>query len=121
MAITFRAADLDSATDYQHSSLGLPAAQPLSGDIDNADHLVFTSPDGKTNSGSWECEPSESRWEFNTRGEFIHVIAGAMTVQEDGGEPQILTVGDSAVFPVGWKGTWTITEHLRKVYVVFRP
>lgn len=119
MAITFRAADLDSATDYQHSLLALPAAQPLSGDIDTADFAAFVSPDRKTVSGSWECEPSESRWEFATRGEFIHVIAGSLTVQEDGGEPQTLTVGDSAVFPVGWKGTWTITEHLRKVYVVF--
>jgi uncharacterized cupin superfamily protein len=30
-----------------------------------------------------------------------------------------LRAGDSMTFPKGWKGTWRITETMRKVYTVF--
>jgi len=43
-----------------------------------------------------------------------------MTVHEDGGEPVTLTVGSSCIFPIGWKGVWTVHETLRKVFVVYR-
>ena len=44
-----------------------------------------------------------------------------MTVQQDGDEPVELTAGSSAVFPLGWTGTWTVDETLRKVFTVYRP
>jgi uncharacterized cupin superfamily protein len=50
----------------------------------------------------------------------IYVIKGSMTVHEDGGEPVKLTVGSSCIFPIGWKGVWTVHETLRKVFVVYR-
>ncbi|GAA2799768.1 cupin domain-containing protein [Kribbella solani] len=120
MTIIFRAADLDSADDYEHALLGQPSAQPLSGDIEVGSYLAFESTDGRIESGSWESAPGRSRWEFADRGEFIQVISGRMTVEEDGGHPATLTAGDSAIFPVGWKGTWTVEEHLRKVFVAFK-
>jgi len=30
-----------------------------------------------------------------------------------------LTAGDTAYFPIGWMGVWTVHEKLRKVYVVY--
>ena len=44
-----------------------------------------------------------------------------MTCHEDGGEPTEVGPGTTAIFPIGWKGTWTIHETLRKVFVVYRP
>ena len=82
--------------------------------------VPFVSEDGKTLCGTWECEPGASRWEFLERGEFIHVLSGRMTVLQDDGEPVELTAGSSAVFPLGWTGTWTVHETLRKVFTVFR-
>jgi uncharacterized protein len=69
-------------------------------------------------SGIWECTPGPSRWELETN-EFVHVLAGAMTVTADGGEPMEVKAGDTVLFPKGWAGTWEIHEALRKVYVIF--
>jgi uncharacterized protein len=74
--------------------------------------------EGDQEIGIWECTPGPSRWLLETH-EFITVVAGRMTVTPDGGAPLELVVGDTAVFPKGWAGTWDIAETLRKVYVIF--
>jgi uncharacterized cupin superfamily protein len=116
-AVTFRAAEW---TDLEERPLGPPSAEPLTSDIMTRSYVPFSSLDGKVLCGTWECEPGASRWEFLERGEFIHVLSGSMTVASDGGEPVTLTAGTSAVFPLGWTGTWTVHETLRKVFTVFR-
>lgn len=120
MTINFRAEKLDSAADFEESLLGLPSAQPESGDIKVRTYIAFTSDDEKILSGSWESDLGTARWEFIDRGEFIQVIAGRMVVQRDGEEPVELTAGSTAVFPIGWTGTWTVLEPLRKVFVVYK-
>lgn len=120
MTIHLRADELASG-DFVLNTLGPPSGVPLGGDMETGTHLAFTSPDGKILSGSWECAPGASRWEFLERGEIITVIAGRMTVEEDGGDADELTAGSTAIFPLGWCGTWTIHERLRKVFVVYRP
>jgi uncharacterized cupin superfamily protein len=117
MTVSFRAAEL---TDLEPKPLGLPSAEPLTGDIMTASFVPFTSEDGKILCGTWECEQGASRWEFLDRGEFIHVLSGRMTVQQDGEDGVTLTAGSSAVFPLGWTGTWTVHETLRKVFTVYR-
>lgn len=81
--ISFTAANL-AADDYRQSLLSPPDATPISGDIVVRGFAPFIQPEQKIVAGSWESEPGISRWEFLSRGEFIHVIAGRMTVQEDG-------------------------------------
>ena len=120
MTITYRAAEIP-ASDLPSKPLGQPSAEPLTGDITTRSQVFFTSPDEKIVSGTWECEPGASRWEFLARGEIIHVLSGSMTVQRDGEDGVLLTSGSSAVFELGWCGTWTVHETLRKVFVVYRP
>ena len=74
--------------------------------------------DGDASAGIWECSPGPSHWTLTTN-EVIHLVAGRMTVVPDGGEPLEIAAGDVAVFPVGWTGTWTIHETVRKVYAIF--
>lgn len=74
--------------------------------------------DGSASAGIWQCEPGPSRWKLETH-EVIYLVAGRMTVTPDGGEPKEIGVGDVAVFPLGWSGTWDIHETVRKVYAVF--
>ncbi|MFI5930661.1 cupin domain-containing protein [Actinoplanes sp. NPDC051494] len=109
------------ATGLTESLLGPPSAEPLSGEITVRSRVDFATGDRRVISGIWESEPGTSRWEFRTRGEIIHVIAGRMVVTEDGGEPVEVTAGSTAYFPIGWLGEWTVTERLRKVYVVHKP
>jgi uncharacterized cupin superfamily protein len=118
MTVTFRAAEIQ---DLETKPLGPPSAEPLSGEITTRSWVPFASSDGQILCGIWECEPGASRWEFHDRGEFIHVLSGRMTVQQDGEAPQELREGSSAVFPVGWTGVWTVHETLRKVFTVYRP
>jgi uncharacterized cupin superfamily protein len=117
MTISFRALEIP-AYELTEKPLGQPSAEPLTGEILTRAQVFL---DNETvTSGTWECEPGASRWEFTTRGEVIYVIKGSMTVHEDGDEPVLLTVGSSCIFPIGWKGVWTVHETLRKVFVVYR-
>lgn len=117
MTISFRALEIP-ASELAEKPLGQPSAEPLTGQILTRAQVFL---DNETvTSGTWECESGASRWEFTTRGEVIYVIKGSMTVHEDGGEPVTLTVGSSCIFPIGWKGVWTVHETLRKVFVVYR-
>ena len=113
MTILFRALEIP-ASELAEKPLGQPSAEPLTGEIMTR-AKVFLDNETVT-SGTWECEPGASRWEFTTRGEVIYVLKGSMTVHE----PVTLTAGSSCIFPIGWKGVWTVHETLRKVFVVYR-
>lgn len=118
MTTVFRADDLNS-DDYTETLLAPPMATPLSGDIVVRDKSYLADKEHGVWSGTWESEPGTSRWEFTDTGEVITVVSGSMTVEADGGEPVTLTAGDTAYFPIGWLGVWTVHEKLRKVYVVY--
>ncbi|MGV9824213.1 MULTISPECIES: cupin domain-containing protein [unclassified Gordonia (in: high G+C Gram-positive bacteria)] len=74
--------------------------------------------EGDTEVGVWRSAPGPSRWLLETN-EFITVVAGRMTVTEDGGAPLEVAAGTSAFFPKGWSGTWDIHEEILKVYSIF--
>jgi uncharacterized protein len=73
--------------------------------------------DGDAEVGVWQCTAGPSHWTLATH-EFVHIVSGRMTVTPDGGEPQDIGPGDTAVFPRGWSGSWQIHETIRKVYVL---
>jgi uncharacterized protein len=120
MTLANRPAEIP-ARALEAKPLAPPSAEPLDGPIQVRSRLDFATDDRRLVSGIWESEPGRSRWEFETRGEIIHVVAGAMTVTEDDGEPVELTAGSTAYFPIGWRGEWFVTETLRKVFIVYRP
>lgn len=83
-----------------------------------ATHGVEVWVDGDSSAGIWQCSPGPSHWTLATN-EVIYLVAGRMTVTPDGGESAEIGVGDVAVFPLGWTGTWDIHETVRKVYSIF--
>jgi uncharacterized protein len=83
-----------------------------------ATHGLEVWVDGEQSAGIWQCAPGPSRWTLETN-EVIYLVAGGMTVTPDGGEATELGVGDMAVFPKGWTGTWDIHATVRKVYAIF--
>lgn len=119
MTTVFRPADVDPA-DLEAKPLAPPSATPLSGEIVVRSRVAFANDERTIISGIWESDPGVSRWEFETRGEIVHILSGSLTVQEDGAETIELTAGSAAVFPIGWKGVWTVTDHVRKLYVVYK-
>ena len=120
MTPTFTASTLTFADD-EAKPLGQPTAEPLTGPITTRARPLVEDLDGRIRTGTWECEVGTSRWEFVDRGEFVHVLSGSMTCTEDDQAPVELTAGSTAVFPLGWRGEWQVTQTLRKVYTIYRP
>jgi uncharacterized protein len=83
-----------------------------------ATHGLEVWVDGESSAGIWQCAPGPSRWSLETN-EVIYLVAGRMTVTPDDGASSEIGVGDVAVFPKGWTGTWDIHETVRKVYSIF--
>lgn len=120
MTPTFNASALTFTQD-DAKPLGQPTAEPLTGPIETRARVLSEDLDGRIKTGTWECEVGTSRWEFVDRGEFVHVLSGRMVCTEDGQEPVEVTAGSTAVFPLGWRGEWEVTQTLRKVYTIYRP
>ena len=101
------------------SVLAPPDATVIGAPIAVRSSVEYRNEDGSLLAGVWEASPGLSRWEFIDHGEVIHVLEGSMTVRPDEGDPITLVSGVSAVFPIGWKGTWEIHERIRKLFVVY--
>lgn len=119
MTHTVSPLDVDRSA-LEEKPLAPPSAQPLSGEILVRGRVEFANDDRTIISGIWESDPGVSRWEFLTRGEIVHILAGKMTVTQDDGEPIELVAGSVAFFPLGWTGVWEVLEPVRKFYVVYR-
>ncbi len=107
----------DAATRDDLADWG-PLAEATGDEMSTAGITLWKNEVTEAEAGIWECTPGPSRWVLETN-EFVHVLAGRMTVTEDGAEPVELSAGDTVVFPLGWNGTWDIHETLRKLYVIF--
>lgn len=84
------------------------AAQPL-----------WTSPDGQLEIGLWECTPGQFTADRSAAAEFCYFLEGRIVMTHLDGTRRTLGPGDAILLPKGWKGTWEITEHTRKIYVFF--
>lgn len=79
---------------------------------------LFTSPDGRFNSGIWSCEPGKWRVTFSET-EFCHLLDGTIIVRGDDGSERIFRKGDAFVTPAGFTGTWEVTEAAKKYYAMY--
>lgn len=115
-------ANIASYTESQLEDWGRlapPLATPIDGELATRGISLWKSEDGRIKTGTWQCSPGTSRWEFVESGELVQILSGEMTVTRDGEAPLTLRAGDTAVFPPGWKGIWNITTTLRKVYTIW--
>ncbi|MFX0545931.1 cupin domain-containing protein [Roseovarius sp. S1116L3] len=112
---------LDSFKDLAGVELGPFKPKPTTlteGQEESAQNL-WSSPDGLTNIGVWECTEGRFTADRTSAGEYCHIIAGRATVRnEDGRNPREIGPGDLLVLPQGWKGEWEIHEHMRKLYII---
>jgi len=74
-------------TDQTHTPLELPLAAQVGADIATTYLDVFSGTASSPEVGIWETDPGRSRWQFTESGEVIYVIAGRMTVTENGKDP----------------------------------
>lgn len=91
----------------------LPGWTKVSGNPTMKTYVIHTSADGSMISGVWEATPGTYRAEYKGF-EFVHLLAGKITITPDGGSPVQMSAGDAFVVEPGFAGTWVIEEPVRK-------
>ncbi len=78
---------------------------------------LFNSPDDQTRFGIY----SESAYSYTFtepfgKNEFMHFVAGSVTLTSSDGTVTQVNTGDSIMLPASWMGTWD-TEGYTKIYM----
>ncbi len=90
----------------------------LKGDPQQTIFNHYASPCGQMNAGVWEAEIGQ--WTVSyTEHEYCEIVQGVSVLRDTDGNAKTLRAGDRFVIPAGFKGTWEVLEHCRKIYVVF--
>ena len=95
-----------------------PADRIVAGDPVQRAQNLFTSADGRFNSGVWRAEKGTWRVVF-TESEFCHILEGVIVVRGDDGSEATFKAGDAFVSPAGFTGTWEIVEPAKKYYAFY--
>ncbi|MEQ8915901.1 MAG: cupin domain-containing protein [Roseovarius sp.] len=113
--------DLQTFADLASVPLGAFADKPttLTNGQTEASSVLWTSEDGRTRIGVWECTPGRFTADRSAAGEYCHILSGRATVTNaDGSGRRDIGPGDLLVLPQGWTGEWLIHEHMRKLFVL---
>lgn len=79
--------------------------------------LLHKGAQGQSECGLWRCTPGKWRC-YVTRDEFCHFLEGRCTYVHESGEVIEIRPGSSAFFGQGWKGTCTVHQTVKKVYMI---
>ena len=80
-------------------------------------NVFLQSEDQKVSYGGWECTAGKFHWVFGWD-EFVQILEGEATIQEESGKTVTLRRGDLAHFPKGMKSVWTVPNYVRKVFTL---
>jgi len=101
-------------------NLGAAAPKPtaIAGDPQEAAVALWKSPDGKMETGVWECTPGRFTADRSQQSEICHILTGRVTLHNGDGTSRDIGAGEMFVLPLGWRGEWTIHEQTRKIYTM---
>lgn len=107
-------------SDALHAELGPSTPKPtaLTPGLHESSITAWSGSEGRVRVGLWEVECGSFRATRVDHHEIFFVLAGRATLEPDGGPAAEVAAGDLYVTPCGWSGTWTVTEPLRKLYVI---
>ena len=94
-----------------------PKATSIDGQVESI-HMLWTSPDGITESGLWECTPGTFLATRVGYDEVCQILTGRSTIIGDDGVTVELVPGSTLVTPEGWTGKWIVHETTRKVFFI---
>lgn len=78
------------------------------------------SSDGRSSTHMWDCTAGRFKW-YYVSDEVIHVVEGAVVVEDEAGVRQRLEAGDLFLFPAGTTFRWTVPLYIRKVAFLHDP
>lgn len=111
--------DLSVFTSLAGIDLGALADKPttLTPGQQEAATTLWVSPDEALEIGVWECTAGLFTADRSAAAEFCYFLQGRIVMTQLDGTRRELGPGDAIMLPRGWKGTWEIIEHTRKIYV----
>ena len=113
--------DFSVFEDLKSVRLSTFAKKPTSltdGQLEGSKEL-WVSADGRIRVGVWECTEGQFTADRTSIAEYCHIISGSALVEDDTEQSaREIKSGDLLVLPKGWKGRWTIKEHMRKLYIL---
>ncbi len=112
--------DGDPQTGMEPSSLVDPA-NFLAQDPTETIHTPFTNAQGNVTAGVWVCSPCKEAYDPYGVDELCAVLSGSVTITNADGHSETFGPGDSFVMPQDFKGTWHITETLKKFWMIVEP
>lgn len=89
----------------------------VAGDPSMKTWVQHTSIDGSVISGTWESTVGTWHTDYKFY-EFVHLIAGRITITPDGGAAVDLAPGDGFVVEPGFSGTWVVSEPVKKHFCI---
>jgi uncharacterized protein len=92
-------------------------SDPIAGNSKSDGVLLHKGPDNSPEVGLWQVTPGT--WPLSIpRDELCHFVSGRATYTHEGGEVIEVSAGTVVLFPGGWKGTCTVHETMRNVYML---
>ena len=89
----------------------------IEGESHTSGVLLSREPDKRAESGIWLCTPGKWRCHV-TSAEYCHFLAGRATYVHETGDVIQIEPDTLAYFPQDWKGTCTVHETVRKVFMI---
>lgn len=109
--------ELADAANAELTPVG-PKAGATEGDP--VESIREISSEGPLESGVWECTPGSFPSAREGYSEFMYFLAGDATITDEDGTEHQIHPGVALQLSDGWRGSWTIRETVRKVYVIVR-
>ena len=95
----------------------LETAELLTDQPFGLDHIYFQRNTPGVRAGIWRSTPYTEFYESYPCHEFMYVIEGSVTLENDDFS-ETYTQGDAFLVPKGFRGTWKQTEPMLKYYVM---
>lgn len=74
----------------------------------------------KLYTGVWEATPGSWHVRYD-EWEYCYILEGKSIITDKAGNTMNISAGDSFVIEPGFSGTWTVTETVKKNYVILMP
>jgi hypothetical protein len=116
---------IEEARELRHDAYGLiaspiPRAWILEGNPVARKKRLTRSSDNLAATMMWDCTAGRFSWSYD-EDEVIHVLEGAVIVEDAAGVRQRLQAGDTFLFPAGSRYLWTVPHYIRKIAFVYPP
>ena len=109
-----------TAGDHGLAPDPIPADWILEGEPVARSKRLVGSSDDMSSTHMWDCTAGRFNW-FYTVDEVIHVIEGAVIVEDAAGSRRELQAGDTFLFPAGTRFHWTVPQYIRKIAFLHSP